>query len=530
MHKKTTLKEDVIGGTLSLTIATVFVKLLGLIYKIPLSYILKDEGMGYFNSAYTLYSLFYIISVSGVPKAITLLISENRRNGKEYEAEDTYKVALKYFLIFGTGISLFLFLFSIPLARSIGNENSYASLAMIAPSIIFTSACGVMRGYLCADMKFSYVARSQVIDAASKTLFGILFAVLGHKMNFGSKYIAALTIFGASIGTAASFAYLYINIKKQKSAKKIRQIANSDKNGLGVLKKIIRIALPLTVGAVAINFANIADLALIMKRLVYAGYTEEQANSLYGNYTTMVTPMIALAGAFVSPVTVSVLPALANAYAKSDMVEYNKISKLSLFIVSSVITPMFFGLTFFSEDVLTIIFSDEGVATAAPILTLSAPTVIFLGLNLYITTALEACGYIKVPIYTTLLAALAKIIIGYVMIGNKSFGISGAVIGTIVFYAVSFLIGGIILLKKCKIKIALFKCLAIPFLNSMLMVLCAKRIMSVFFAATFGAARAILTVFLCFVTYMVMSVICYFVNLKVIGFRQNARKLSKKTI
>ena len=60
-------------GAILLTVSTVLVKVFGIFYKIPLSYILTDEGMGYFNTAYTIFSFFYIVSSAGVPKAISIL-------------------------------------------------------------------------------------------------------------------------------------------------------------------------------------------------------------------------------------------------------------------------------------------------------------------------------------------------------------------------------------------------------------------------------------------------------------------------
>ncbi len=530
MKKTSEFTKGMIGGTLSLTVATLMVKLLGLIYKIPLSYILGDSGMGYFNSAYTIYSLFYIISVSGVPKAITLLVTEGRTRGLNREAENTYKVAVKTFTYVGIIISVILFVFSAPLAKLIGNINSAESLMLIAPSIIFTSVCGVMRGYLCADMKFYRVASSQVIDALGKTMFGIALALMGFKLNLPEKYISALTILGASLGAFLSFVYLKITIKKDKTREKAGQIREPLCAPVSSIKRILKIALPLTVGAVAINLTNIVDLALIMKRLIVAGYTQEQANALYGNYTTMVTPMLALAGAFISPITVSAMPELARAYTKGDLEVYNKKFELSLMLVSFLIIPVFFGFTFFAPEVLMLIFDDSGAAIAAPLLALSGSTVVFMAFNLLTTMALEACGYVKAPIYTTLAATFIKIIAGYFMIGDPRFGISGAAIGTVIFYVLAFLIGGIILLKKCKIKIPLLKCFMLPFLNSVLMVFITKSIIKTLFGEDISALKSICSILCCMFIYAFFAVLFYIIGAGRLKIRQNARKLQKKII
>ena len=65
-------------GTLSLSLSVIITKILGVSFKVPLSYVLGDEGMGYFNTAYAIYGFFYILCTAGVPKSITLLMAENR--------------------------------------------------------------------------------------------------------------------------------------------------------------------------------------------------------------------------------------------------------------------------------------------------------------------------------------------------------------------------------------------------------------------------------------------------------------------
>ena len=77
--------SGLIGGTLSLTASAVIVKLIGLFYKIPIASFLGDEGMGYFNSAYTVYAFFYLLCTAGVPKAVMILISEAKARGRSVD-------------------------------------------------------------------------------------------------------------------------------------------------------------------------------------------------------------------------------------------------------------------------------------------------------------------------------------------------------------------------------------------------------------------------------------------------------------
>ena len=156
--------SGLIGGTLSLTISAIIVKFIGLIYKIPIASLLGDEGMGYFNSAYTVYALFYLFCTAGVPKAIMILISEAKTRGRVAEESKIMRVAIALFLSIGILLTLILIVFSVPIARLIGNNKSYFAMIGIAPSILLVAVGGVIRGYLSANTRLLDIGVSQIIE------------------------------------------------------------------------------------------------------------------------------------------------------------------------------------------------------------------------------------------------------------------------------------------------------------------------------------------------------------------------------
>ena len=163
--KRDNVMERLTKGAFVLTLATLVVKLLGLIYKIPLSYILSDEGLGYFNTAYTVYAFFYVISVSGVPKAMSILVPMERDKQGAYSL---YRAAHRSFLLIGSALAAFLLIFSFAISRIIGSPNAAFSLIAVAPSIMITAALGVMRGYLNARFSYNEIAISHILEALIK--------------------------------------------------------------------------------------------------------------------------------------------------------------------------------------------------------------------------------------------------------------------------------------------------------------------------------------------------------------------------
>ena len=103
MKGKNKISDNIIKGTFSLTISTLIVKILGLIYKIPLANILGDEGMGFFNSAYTVYSFFFILCTAGVPKAIMIIVSSAKAKNEDEEVKRIISISMRMFLYLGIG-------------------------------------------------------------------------------------------------------------------------------------------------------------------------------------------------------------------------------------------------------------------------------------------------------------------------------------------------------------------------------------------------------------------------------------------
>ena len=207
MLKKNENKSKLLSGALILSLSTLVIKLLGVVYKIPLANYLSDEGMGYFNSAYTVFSFFYLICTAGVPKAVMILESKTPHLR---ESRERIRISLCFFGALGFLFMLGLIVFSSPLSRFVGNSNSRFTLVSIAPSILFVSMGGVLRGKLSADMHLGQVAISQLIEAVGRLALGLLFAEVGVRKFLPLPIISAMTILGVTLGSSLGFVYLYV--------------------------------------------------------------------------------------------------------------------------------------------------------------------------------------------------------------------------------------------------------------------------------------------------------------------------------
>ncbi len=424
-----------LGGAIWLTISALILKVIGLIYKIPLSYMIGDEGMGYFNSAYTVYTFFYIISTAGIPKSISILTAKAEAENSGTE-NGIFSSAFKTLTAFGLFLTLILTLFSKSFASIIGNEKSTLSILSIAPSVLFVAASGVLRGYLSGKMDFIPIAISELIAGLFKLILGLVLAQIALMRGYSVEVISAFAILGITIGSFFGTVYLgKVYLKKHGKEKNIRA-ENYKKN----LKDILKIAIPLTATSAISSIVNILDLSIIMNGLAKSGYSDTLSTILYGNYTTLAVPMLTLVLTLVTPITTASLPTLAKDYARENHGAYLSTVNKTLSITSFFGIPCFFGFLFFSNEILSVIFEQSSAVLGAPQLSVLSFAVLLILPLTVINNALEAAGRVKVPIISLTIGAVVKLMITAVFIRKESIGILAAPLGTAVSYAISLLI------------------------------------------------------------------------------------------
>lgn len=505
MNESQKNSNGLVSGAISLTISIFIVKSLGFLFKLPLSHLLGDEGMGYFNCAYTVFSFFYLLCSSGVPRAISILVTEATVKGDTVSRKRIFKKSINLFATIGLILTVITLIFSPHISNLIGNKNALYSLAFISPSLLIVSISGVLRGYLNGISQIVPISVSQVIEVIVKLGAGLVFALIGIRLGCDIYIISAMTVCGVTLGSLLSTLYLYIYVKKSEARIKTRQKTILEKNDNNIIKKIIRLALPLTISSSIMGISNIFDLTMIMKRLSFIGYSEFEANSLYGNYTTLVIPMLNLVVALISPITVAALPMISGAHYLKDKHMLDSNSKGLIDITAFIAIPIGFGFLFYSEEILSLLFNDSSAKIAAPLLILIVPSMIFLPLLTVTNTILEAMECTKAPLIASSIAAIIKFSVSYYLIGDHEFGISGAPLGTSISYGIAWVISVIILLKKTNISISVLKGLVKPLLFSFISLYISKAIYTVSADSINNVIAFSISVLIAVVVYLILS-------------------------
>lgn len=429
-------KKLFLSGVAIMTLSTALVKIIGLLYKIPMLSYLGTEGMAYFNAAYDIYTMFYMISTAGLPVAVSILISENRVRGNVRNIKRIYNVTLALFFVIGSAGMLTMMLGSDRFAEWIKIDESAYCIVAIAPTLFLICISSAMRGYFQGHQIMTPTAVSQVIEALGKLVIGLLLASYALKKGYSLPVVAAFAVLGLTIGVGVSMLYLVITKFLFRATGKQREMTPD--SGLlpdtssSILGNLIKISIPITISSSVMGIARLVDTALISSRLQHIGFEQTIANSMYGAYSTLVVPIYNLPPAIITGIALSLVPMLTAAIEAKNREKESMVLSSSLRICSLFAMPCSVGICLFSKPILELIFSgqEEAIDIAYPLLAILGMSVLFACLMTVTNAILQAYKQERKPIISMAVGALVKIIFDYILIGTKVVNIYGAPIST----------------------------------------------------------------------------------------------------
>lgn len=431
-------KKNILGGALLLSAAGLAVKVIGMLYKLPLTSLLREEGMGYFNSAYTVYSFFLLLSTAGLPIAVSIMVSTaiSKSASGRGEALRILRVTLTIFSIVGLCACLLLIFGAEKFATLIGNPPAASSIAAIAPALFFVCIISALRGYFQGCGNMVPTAFSQIIEACGKLIAGILLARWAMMRYHDASSAAAFAILGVSIGSAAALiCMLPVWSREARRAHSLTTLQPGQKEpARRIAARLCRIALPVTISSSVMSLASLLDLFVVLRRLTDAGYTEGVANRLYGGYSGLAVTLCNMPAVLITPIACSAVPLLSAAWANGRLGKGRSIALTALRTTVLIATPAAIGLAVLAKPVLRMLFDHTMADSAAPLLTALAPSILFVALVNVSGALLQAMGKVRTPVYTMAIGAAVKLLSAWFLLGK--YGIYGAPMSTILCYLV----------------------------------------------------------------------------------------------
>jgi stage V sporulation protein B len=453
-------KESFLKGALILGLAGVLVKIIGAFFRIPLGNLIGAEGMGYYQAAYPVYTLFLTLATAGFPTALAKLVSEKNAIGDYKGAHKIFKVSYTVLAITGF-IAFCIFFFGADFIVNDIMKNPGAKYAMLAisPALLFVPVMSAYRGYFQGRREMTHIAVSQISEQIFRVALGITLAyLLMNKLgsNPGPEQGAAGAIMGATIGAIASIIYLIMayfanrkTIKREiKSSKNCRE-----ENVPTIMKKLLVVAIPITIGASVMPLVNMIDNVIVIRRLMEAGFTQVEANMMFGQLTGLAMSIINLPAVITVAMSMSLVPAISEACAIGDRVKAIKETNSAIKITLMVVLPCAFGMASLAHPIIKLLYPKEPHMVGTIFLVLT-PCVIFLGLIQSLNGILQGMGKPLVPVVCLVIGMICKVAISYTLTAIPEINVIGSALGTVTAYLVAGVLELIYIKRAMKMKLS----------------------------------------------------------------------------
>lgn len=485
-----------INGTVVLFFANLCGKVFGAIYRIPLSNMLGTEGIGLYQMAFPIYSFLLTLITGGISLTISKKIAEKRAIGKYDEINKIFTMGKRLSVRWGIFFSIFLILFSYPIAYIQGNANALYGYFAISIGFVFASILGAYRGYYQGFSNMYPTAISQVIEQSTKLILGLTLAY------FLNRYGIIWGVVGALLGISLSeiFGFMYFRIFKNIKIEKQNTVCYE-------YITFKREVLPVSVSYGISPLSAMIDSFLVINLLKALGNSPSLATSLYGIETGMVLPLINIPNVLISALAVTIIPMISYKLARKEEIngELERVFRIILLFV----IPCCAGMFILSKQIIYSIYptlDPKLVDLASKLLKFSSFEMFFLCFVTIINSCLQAAGQAKTAAVSMGIGLVVKVGLTITLVSIQAINILGLVLASFVGYFVSSVIS-----LKHLINISNFKIKS----KSFIAILSSSAIMSFFLI--FTLKYIVIKNIIWLATIILASAVLYFLVLALFG-------------
>ena len=457
-RKKTEKQGSFLKGAAIIAAGGFIAKLLGALYRIPLTNLIGGHGIGLYQMVYPVYCLLLTVSATGIPSSIAKLTAE--KIGKGNSPAPVFKTAMKLFLLIGLFGGLLMAGIAPFLSRAQGSEEVMGGYFALAPSVLLVSAISVFRGYFQGKNDMLPTALSEICEQIVKIAFGLLFAYL-YRGNVAKAVVFLLL----AVSISELFALLLMILL-------YKRVPAPEKTGKGggrvEMKHILRLSIPVTFSSILLPLSALLDSVVAVKLL---GAYSADAVALYGLFSGGAVTIINLPVSVCYGIAAASVPSVAEAKAKLQMeqAEQDQRTKrargdkkqpsvrkrifFALGVTVAISVPAAIGLYFFAEPVAKIIFRSlkgEELATLVGLIKAFSLSAFTLSCTQTLSACLTAQGKPKFAAISMLVAVIVKTLAYVFLLQDAKISVFGLAYATNLCYLVAFLLDLLYNLKVSK--------------------------------------------------------------------------------
>lgn len=519
MGKRRSESNFIIQGSI-LAIASVICRLIGIIYRIPLTNIIGNEGNGYYSCAFEVYSIMLLLSSYSLPVAVSKLVSARLAKGEKRNAYRIYKGALIFAGIAGITVSIITYFGADFLAGTLMSQPmSSLALKILAPTLVLSAIMGVLRGYFqglgtMIPTVFSQIIE-QIVNAGVSVAAAFYLFSYGQKLDallFTESYAPAYGAAGGTLGTGAGvlFGLLFLLflalMYKQVINRQIRRDRTRyNESYSDIFLILILTIVPVILSTAIYNINSIIDQGVFNKIMMIQGNASNDIAELYGVFTGKYKLLTNVPLAIANALAASTVPTLSRALAEGkEHVAVRKIST-SIRFTMIIVIPCAVGLTVLASPILQLLFHDSSELPARLLQIGSISTVLY-ALSTLTNGILQGLNHMNIPVRNAVISLILHLVALVIMLGVFKWGIYAVVFGNIIFALIMCILNGVAIRKVVDYEQEIKSTFVIPSIAAIFMGVVVYLIYFALFKVVSNSISTLLAIIIGGIVYFILLV------------------------
>lgn len=461
-----------------LAAASIICRIIGLLYKGPLTAVIGDEGNGYYGTAYTIYTIILLVSSYSIPSAIAKVLAQ-RLALKEYRnAQRIFKCALVYVMVVGGVASLVLFIW----APSFVMGNSVPVLRVFAPTIFFYGLLGVLRGYFQAHRTMLQTSVSQILEQIlnAAVSIGMAYSLMQVAVSAGGdpSTQAMYGAIGSALGTGSGvviallfMAAIYMMNRKTIKRRIAHDRSSEEESYKDIFKMMMAVVTPFILSTCIYNLVTSLNQTIYLKMMVNIKQMDViAATTSYGVLSQKAVTISNIPIALASAMSSAIVPTIASTYAQGAVKQTRKKVASAIKVTMLISVPAAMGICVLSKPVMMALFPQaEYLDMASKLLMGLAVTVVFYGLSTLTNAVLQGIGKVNSPVINAVVSLVIQTAILVPLLYYTDMGIYAVMIVTVVYSLLMCILNNIFMRKYLDYRQELDKTFARPLFASVIM-------------------------------------------------------------
>lgn len=488
-----------------LAMASILVRIIGMVYRIPMANIIGDDGNGIYSAAFEVYNILLIISSYGMPMAVSKMVSAKCTQGRFREAHKIFRCSMLFSIISGGIMALFVYFGANWIERTFFSkfQGIAIPLRVLAPTIFIVAVMGVLRGLFQGRNTMMPTAVSQILEQIVNAIVSIVAAYYLMMDHSASKNLSAWGAAGGTMGTCfgalSAFVILFLIyllyrpvLHRQMRRDRSRDIETVTQTYQLIFWTVIPIILSQTV----YQLSGIIDVTVYNYAMEARGVEDQVVRTMQGIYSTKYRLLVSVPIAVSTAIASSMIPSLVASVTAGDRPAIHDKVTMAIKFNMIIAFPSAVGLAVLAVPIIRLLFPSSDYVTGGMMLMTGSVCIIFYALSTVTSGVLQSIDKMSLPVIHSLASLIIHVILIFILLRYTGMGAYALVAGNVTYPLVVCYLNGRSVSHHIGFRQEITKTFCIPFLASVAMGILTFAVYELFFLITHRIYIAVFPAFI----------------------------------